>query len=146
MGFAKEFIEIIAKEKWVVYLFLVWAAAFFFWGLDGLLSTGLVGNGVVSAIANLLYLLAGIFLALFALKFLTGNFLAAISKTRLFAYFLLLWGGASFFFGVDDIIYFAPLLSQDPETAVALIAELFYLLSGVLLTLFGFRLIQSKES
>ena len=64
----------------------------------------------------------------------------------MFAYFLLLWGGASFFFGVDDIIYFAPLLSQDPETVVALLAELFYLLSGVLLTLFGFRLIQSKES
>jgi hypothetical protein len=146
MGFAKEFVEIIAKEKWVVYLFLVWAAAFFFWGLDGLLSRGLVGIGIVSAIANLLYLVAGVFLALFALKFLTGNFLEAISKVRLFAYFLLLWGGASFFFGLDDIIYFAPLLSQDAETAVALIAEVFYLFSGVLLTLFGVRLIQSKES
>jgi hypothetical protein len=146
MGFAEEFVEIIAKEKWVVYLFLVWAAAFFFWGLDGLLSQGFVGNGVVSAIANLLYLVAGIFLVLFALKFLIGNFIGAISKVRLFAYFLLLWGGASFFFGVDDIIYFAPLLSHEAETAVALIAELFYLFSGVLLTLFGFRLIQSKKN
>ena len=146
MGFAKEFMEIIAKEKWVVYLLLVRAAAFFFWGLDGLLSQGLIGNGAVSAIANLLYLVAGIFLALFALKFLKGNFLEAISKTRMFAFFLLLWGGASFFFGVDDILYFVPLLSQDAVTAVALIAELFYLISGVLLTLFGLRLIQSKES
>jgi hypothetical protein len=102
--------------------------------------------GCSKHIANLLYLVAGIFLALFSLKFLVGNLLGGVSKERLFAYFLLLWGGASFFFGVDDIIYFTPLLSQDAEPAVALIAELFYLFSGVLLTLFGFRLLQSKES
>ncbi len=144
MGFAKEFGEMLAKEKWVVYLFLVWAGAFFFWGLEGLLSLGFGGNWAVEAIANLLYLVAGIFMALFALKFLKVDPLVAVSKERLFAYFLLLWGGASFFFAINDLVYFSS-FSQDAETVVALMAALFYLASGALLTFFGFTLFQSKD-
>jgi hypothetical protein len=64
----------------------------------------------------------------------------------MFAFFLLLWGGASFFFGVNDVIYYAPSLSQDVEVAVAFIAAILYLASGVLLVLFGFNFLQSRES
>jgi hypothetical protein len=146
MGFAKDFIEMLSKQKWVVYLFLLWAGAFFFWGLDGLLSYGFGGSWVIEAIANLLYLVAGIVMALFALKFLISGFLGALSKERLFVYFLLLWAGSLFFFALNDIIYFVPLLSEDAEIAVALLAALFELLSGALLALLGFKLFQSKES
>jgi hypothetical protein len=146
MGFAKEFVEMLTKERRVVYLFLVWAGAFFFWGLDGLLSLGYGGNYAVEALANLLYLVAGIVMALFALKFLKIDPLTALSKEKMFAFFLLLWGGASFFFGVNDVIYYAPSLSQDVEVAVAFIAAILYLASGVLLVLFGFNFLQSRES
>jgi len=134
MGFAKDFVEMLVKEKWVVYLFLLWAGAFFFWGLDALSARGFEWS---LTIANLLYLVAGIVLALFAIKSLKSGFLETLSKVRAFAYFLLLWGGASFFFAVHELDYYATLLG--------LIASLFYLLSGVLLILFGFKLFQSKE-
>lgn len=134
MGFAKDFVEMLVKEKWVVYLFLLWAGAFFFWGLDGLLN---YRSEWSLTIANLLYLVAGIVLALFAIKSLKSGFLETLSKVRAFAYFLLLWGGASFFFAVHDLANYA--------TSLGLLASLFYLLSGVLLILFGFKLFQSKE-
>ena len=65
MGFAKDFVEMLVKEKWVVYLFLLWAGAFFFWGLDALSARGFEWS---LTIANLLYLVAGIVLALFAIS------------------------------------------------------------------------------
>lgn len=146
MGFAKDFGEMLAKEKWVVYLFLLWAGAFFFWGVEGLLGGRVGGNWVIEAVANLLYLVAGIVLALFAAKFMRIDPLAAFSKERLFAYFLMLWGGASFFFAVSDLLYFGPYLSGDATAGVALIASLFYLLSGAVLVLLGFKLFQSKDT
>ena len=135
MGLVKDFVEILAKEKWVVYLFLLWGGARFFWGLDGILAS----LDWSYSIANILYLGTGVVLALFALKLLKSGFLGGLSKESLFAVFLLLWGGASFFFAVHGII-------GRSEISAGLIAALFYLLSGVVLLLLGFRLIQSRGS
>jgi len=135
MGLVKDFVEILAREKWAVYLFLLWGGARFFWGLDGILAS----SEWSYLIANIFYLGTGVFLVLFAWKLLRSSFLGALSRERTFAVFLLLWGGSSFFFAVHDLIWRS-------EITAGLIAALFYLLSGVVLLLLGFKLFQSKDT
>jgi hypothetical protein len=135
MGLTRDFVELLAKEKWVAYLFLLWGGARFFWGLDGVLTP----FDWSYSIANIFYLIGGLVLALFALKLLKSNFLGVLPKENLFAYFLLLWGGSSFFFAVHDIIWRS-------EVSVGLIAALLYLLSAALLVLLGYKLLQSKDT
>jgi hypothetical protein len=141
MGFVKDCIERLAKEKWIVYLLLLWAGGRFFWGLNGILNYGFDVSWIIGAVANLLYLLTGVFLALFAVKLLERDIFAALSNERMFALFLLFWGGSSFLFAVQDIIYYG-----GAGMAVPLIATLFGLLAGVVLLMLGFKLFQNKET
>jgi hypothetical protein len=135
MGLAKEFVEILAKEKWAVYLFLLWGGARFFWGLGGILAP----FDWSYSIANIFYMLTGVFLVLFGWKLLKSSFLGSLSREKVFACFLLLWGGSSFFFAIHDI---AGLF----EVTAGAVAALFYLLSGVVLVMLGYKVLQAKNT
>ena len=139
MGLVKDFVEILAREKWAVYLFMLWGGARFFWGLGGIMSSWTYGMIGFSLIGNIFYLGTGLVLVLFGWKLLRSDFLGFLSRERLFAYFLLLWGGSSFFFAVDDIIGIG-------TNVAVFVAALFYLLSGVVLALLGYKLLMSKDA
>ena len=149
MGISKDFVEILAKEKLLVYFLLIWAGTFFFWAIHGLWSYGLHAEDaadVLAIIARLMELLAGVVLALLALKLLKSDFLGTLTKANLLAYFLLLWAGSFFFWGLSDIAYYGPYVSRYAEDATALIAALFELAAGAVLALLGWKLLTTKKT
>ncbi len=149
MGLAKDIVEVLAKEKLLVYFLLLWAGTFFFWAIYGFWvhAQGVEGAAdVLAIIAYLMELLAAVMIALLGLKLLKNNFLGALSKEKLLVYFLLFWAGSFFFWGLSDIAYYGPYASRYGEDATALIAGLFELAAGVVLTLLGWRLMTTKKS
>jgi hypothetical protein len=64
---SRSFLTALKIEKTLVYFLLFWAGQFFFWGLYDLLYY----EGIVCILAALVYLIAGVMLALFAFKSLT---------------------------------------------------------------------------
>jgi len=146
MGIAKDFVEMVAKEKLLAYFLLLWAGSFFFWAISDIASWGIhideMAPVVFALIGVLMELAAGIVLALFAAKFLTGSFLRALSKERLLVYFVLLWAGSFFFWALHDIGDFAYGFGD----ALALIGALFHLAAGALLGVLGWKLLKTKET
>ena len=149
MVLAKDIVDILAKEKLLVYFLLLWAGTFFFWAIHGLWIYGLNVEGaadVLAIIANLMDLLVGVVLALLALKLLKSGFLGTLLKEKLLVYFLLLWAGSFFFWALSDIAYYGPYASRYGEDAMAVIAALFELAVGAVLALLGWRLMATKKT
>jgi hypothetical protein len=148
MGTAKDLVEIIGKEKWLVYFLLFWAGSFVLWAVHGLMDNGFQVEEAADAldiIAHLMDLLAGVVLALLVVKCLKSDFLGTLSKERLLVYFLLLWAGSFIFWGLADIAWDGPWALEYAEDAIGLIGGLFELAAGAVLALFGWKLFQSKE-
>lgn len=142
---AKDIVELLGKEKFVVYFVLLWAGSFFFWNLSSLaygifhLGSALSGLALIS---NLLELLAGVVLGILGFKLLGMNFLATLTKEKLLVFFLLFWAGSFFFWGIYDIVDFGPL---SVEAGFRVLGALCDLAAGAVLALFAWKLMSHKE-
>jgi hypothetical protein len=91
---------------------------------------------VIWILANLFDLAAGVFLMLFAVKLLSPNFLAGLQTEKTLVYFLLLWAGQFFFWGLSDLLYY--------EGIVCILAALVYFIAGIVLALSASKFLTEK--
>ena len=140
MGSLKNIIDELAKHTLLVYFVIIWGASMFLYAVCNL---GTWGFGVediydiVWILANLFDLAAGIFLMIFGLKLMKVNFLDAIQIEKALVYFLLLWAGQFFFWGLSDLLYY--------EGIVCLLAAFVHFIAGIVLALFAWNLFNEKE-
>lgn len=149
MGIVKEFIRVIEKEKLVIYFMMLCAGAFFFWTVYRLAAYGFnagSANAAFQIIANLAELGGGIMLGLFAVKLLRSDFVGSLSKEKLLPYFLLLWGISFFFWALSDFTHYGPYGIDSFENALAVLGTLFSLGVGVVLALFSWKLMSTKDT
>ncbi len=137
---AKSIIELIERERLIVYFVLLWAGSFFFYNLSstiyyvGNLNTAAHG---IAAFSNLLELFAGVMLGLLGFTLLFNGFKLPITKERLLVFFLLLWAGSFFFWGIYAFIDIGPVTA---ENLFYVIGGIFDLVAGAVLALFSFKL------
>jgi hypothetical protein len=142
---AKNIIELLEKEKFVVYFVLLWAGSFFFWNIS---STVYYASHLYSALngfaafVNLLELLAGVMLGLLGFKLLGVKFLPMLTTEKLLVYFLLLWAGSFFFWGIYDLANIGPI---SIESGFGLLGTLCDLAAGAVLALVGWKLLNTKD-
>ena len=142
---AKNIIELIEKEKLLIYFALLWAGSFFFWNLGSEIyyATHLYSAlNVFAVFNNLIELMAGFMLGILGFKLLGMNFLPTLTKEKLLVYFLLLWAGSFFFWAIYDIIDFGP---TSIEALVRFLGILCDLVAGAVLALFGWKLLTNKD-
>jgi hypothetical protein len=142
---AKNIIELLEKEKLAIYFVLLWAGSFFFWNLSYLISSltyfGSALRGL-AVLADMIELVAGIMLGLLGFKMLGIKFLPTLTKENLLVFFLLLWAGSFFFWGLYDIIDFGPLTV---ESGFRLLGTLCDVVAGAMLAIFGWKLLKDNE-
>jgi hypothetical protein len=142
---AKNIIELLEKEKFLVYFVLLWAGSFVFWNLSSLsyyafhLYSAL---SVLALLSNLLEFLAGIMLGLLGFALLGMNVLKTITKEKLLVFFLLFWAGSFILWGIYDIIDVGPMSA---EAVLRLLGALCDLGAGTVLALFSWKLLGAKE-
>ena len=140
MGSLKTIIEELTKHSLLKYFVILWGASMF---LYAVCSLGTYGFGVEDAYAvlwilgNLFNLAAGVLLMLFGIKLLSANFLSGLNVEKTLVYFLLLWAGQFFFWGLSDLLYY--------EGIVCLLASFVHLIAGIVLALFAWKLLTEKE-
>jgi len=142
---ATNIIELLQKEKIVIYFVLLWAGSFFFWNLSSVVYYAFNMNSPLSGLAiigNLLELLAGVMLAMLGFKLLDIKFLSALTKEKLLVFFLLFWAGSFIIWGLYDLIDFGPLSA---EGVLRLLGALCDLGAGAVLALFGLKLFSAQE-
>jgi hypothetical protein len=139
VGSLKTIIDVFAKQKLLVYFLILWGASMLLYAVCNLGSGGLGIADVYDALwilANLFDLAAGIFLMLFAVKLLSPNFLEGLQTEKTLIYFLLLWAGQFFFWGLSDLLYY--------EGIVCILAALVYLIAGIVLALSAWKFLNEK--
>jgi hypothetical protein len=142
---AKNIIELIEKEKLLVYFVLLWAGSFFFWNIGSEIYYASHLNSALSGFAvfnNLIDLLTGVMLGLLGFKLLGMKFLPMLTKEKLLVYFLLLWAGSFFLWAIYGIVDFGPMSA---EAAFRLLGTLSDLVAGAVLALFGWKLLNAKD-
>ena len=144
MGKAKEIVDIIAKQIWLVYFLLIWAGSFIMWAIYGFTwGFGIENaNDALGILADLIKLATGVVLAILGLKLLGKDLIPAVAGEKLFVYFLLLWAGTFFLSGLSDIVYYARYVSQYWQYAMGIVSALFDLAAGAILALAGWQLFQ----
>ena len=141
MGSLKNIIDELAKHSLLVYFVIIWGASMFLYAVCNL---GTWGFGVedlydlVWILANLFDLAAGVFLMIFGIKLMKADFLEVIQIEKALVYFLILWAGQFFFWGLSDLLYY--------EGIICLLAALVHFFAGIILALFGWNLLNEKES
>ena len=139
MGSLKTIIDELAKQRLLIYFVILWGASMFLYAICNLGSGGLGVEDVYDVLwilANLFDLAAGIFLMLFAVKLLSPNFLAGLQTEKTLVYFLLLWAGQFFFWGLSDLLYY--------EGIVCILAALVYFIAGIVLALSAWKFLTEK--
>jgi hypothetical protein len=142
---AKDIIELLEKEKIVIYFVLLWAGSFFFWNIGSEVYYASHLNSALNGFAifnNLIELLAGVMLGMLGFKLLGIKFLPTLTKEKLLVYFLLLWAASFFFWAIFDIVDLGPITA---ETGFRLLGALCDLGAGAVLALFGWKLFSAKE-
>jgi len=142
---AKNIIELIEKEKLIVYFVLLWAGSFFFWNISNEIYYATHFYSALNGFAvfnNLIELFAGVMLGMLGFKMLGIKFLPTLTKEKLLVYFLLLWAGSFFFWAIYDIVSFGPLSA---DAIVGFFGTLCDLVAGVVLALFGWKLLNNKD-
>ena len=140
MGSLKTVIDELAKHSLLVFFIILWGVSMILYPVCSLGSWGFGVEDlydVLWILANLVELVAGVFLMLFGLKLMNANFLAGLQIEKTLVYFLLLWAGQFFFWGLSDLIYFGGIL--------CILAALVYIIAGVILALFAWKLLTEKE-
>lgn len=140
MGSLKTIIDWLAKRNTLVYFVILWGASMFLYAISNLAEWGFYIvdiYDILFTLANLFDLVAGIFLMLFGIKLMNAQFLEGIPVEKTLVYFLLLWAGQFFFWGLSDIVYFEALWT---------LAGLAHFIAGIILALFAWNLLNEKET
>jgi hypothetical protein len=147
------FLDGLAKEKFLVIFMLTWAGVFFFGTIDSYLSAintyivkGYEATPYTYALnfARLFDLGAGIILALLSLKMLIPNFMPKLKRELALLYFLLIWAGGFFFGGIADIVYYGTTTISGYDIA-GIFAMIVKFAAGAVLALFTWKLLQDKS-
>jgi len=139
MGSLKTIINELAKNKLLVFFIILWGASMLIYAIGNL---GTYGLGVADfydvlwILGNLFDLAAGIFLILFGIQLLSPNFLGALNVEKTLTYFLLLWAGQFFFWGLYDLLYYSGI--------VLLLAALVHFIAGIILAFAAFKLLPER--
>jgi len=147
-GVVKNFVDELAKHKLLVYFVTLWGAMLFLTTVYGMVEWGFAitdASGAVDLLFHLSELFAGAILVIFGVKLLSTNFLKAIKNERLIVYFLILWAASFFFGGLWNFVYYGPDVIAYPEVTIALLGGLAALLAGLVLGLFGWRMLSDPE-
>jgi hypothetical protein len=146
MGVVKNFTDELAKHTLLVYFVILWGGTMFFWSSCNLAYGSYVDIlDVVAILANLLELIAGILLVISGIKLMSTNFLAGINTEKTLVYFLILWAGSFIFWGIYDIFYYGPWVFRYLEDTLCFLGGLAAFFAGVVLGLFGWRLLAENE-
>jgi hypothetical protein len=141
---AKNIIDLLEKEKFVIYFVLLWGGSFFFWNIASEIYYISNMNSALNGFAfviNLFELIAGIMLALLGFKLLGMKFLPMLTKEKLLVYFVLLWAASFFLWAIYDIANFG----ASAEGVIRLLGALCDLGAGAVLALFGWKLFSAKD-
>ena len=139
MGSLKTIINELAKNKLLVFFIILWGASMLIYAIGNL---GTYGLGVADfydvlwILGNLFDLAAGIFLILFGIQLLSPNFLEALKVEKTLIFFLLLWAGQFFFWGLYDLLYYSGI--------VLLLAALVHFIAGIILAFAAFKLLTER--
>ena len=142
----KNIIELIEKEKILVYFVLLWAGYFFFEGIGSLFHYGFNFNSswdVLIFLIKLFYLAIGVILGVLGFKMLGIKFLPTFTKEKLLTYFLLLWGASFFLLAIFDLLSFGWISADD---SLRSLGSLFQIAAGAVLVLFGWNLLNKDMS
>ena len=93
-------------------------------------------SDVIWILGNLLDLAAGVFLMIFGIKLIKADFLDVIQIEKTLVYFLILWAGSFFFWGLDGLLSYSGL--------IFILAALVHFFAGIILALFGWKLLNEK--
>ena len=147
MGIIKNFIDELAKHKFLVYFVTLWGALLFLWNLYALIEWGGVPSGIVilDGISHLSLLLAGLILTLFGIKLSNTTFLEGIKNDKLLSYFLLVWAVSFLFLGLFLIADRGPYIFEDFEILLAFLAGLAAIFAGITLGLFSWNQLKEPE-
>ena len=140
MGSLKTVTDWLAQHQFLVYFVILWGASMFLYAVANFVDWGFgVGDlyDVLWILANLFDLASGFFLMLFGIKLMNKDFLEGIAIEKILVYFLLLWAGQFFFWGLSDIIFYE---------IVWILAGLAHFFAGIILALFAWKLLNEKET
>jgi len=139
MGSLKTIVDELAKFRFLVFFIILWGASMLLYAVCNLGTYGLGVedfNDVIWILGNLLDLFAGVFLMLFGVKLLSPNFLGALKVEKTLIYFLLLWAGQFFFWGLYDLLFY--------EGIVCLLASLVHFIAGIILAISAWMMLTQK--
>jgi hypothetical protein len=140
VGSLKTVIDWLAQHQFLIYFVILWGASMFLYAIANFVEWGFDVEGfydVLWILANLFDLASGALLMLFGIKLMNKEFLEGITTEKTLVYFLLLWAGQFFFWGLSDLTCFE---------IVWFLAGLAYLFAGIILALFAWRLLNEKET
>lgn len=141
MGSLKNVIDELRKHSLLVYFVIIWGASIFLYSVARLGTYGLSVeeiSDVTWLLGNIFDLGAGVFLMLFGIKLLITDFLEVIQTEKALVFFLVLWAGSFFFWGLDGLLSYSGL--------VFILGSLVEFFAGIILALFGWKLLNEKES
>ena len=141
MGSLKNIIDELAKHSLLVYFIIIWGASMFLYSVARLGTYGLSVEEITDVtwiLGNIFDLGAGVFLMIFGIKLLITNFLDVIQTEKALVYFLILWAGSFFFWGLDGLLSYSGL--------IFILGALGSFVAGIILALFGWKLLNEKES
>ena len=130
MGSLKTVIDELAKHRLLVYFIILWGISMIIYPVCSLGSWGLGVEDLYDALwilANLIELVAGVFLMLLGVKLMNANFLEGLQTEKTLVYFLLLWAGQFFFWGLADIVSYGGI--------ICLLAAALYIITGIILAI-----------
>ncbi len=148
------FLDGLSKEKYLVYFVLAWAGMLVFWAIDTFVGTIInITSGYTTATAytgvhlfsELFNLGAGLMLGILALKMLIPNFMPTLKREQTLIYFLLLWAGGFFFYGIADFVWYG-MNGISARDFFDVLHGLSSFAGGAVLALFAWKLLQSKTS
>jgi hypothetical protein len=141
----KNIIELIEKEKILVYFILLWAGYLFFSSIGALIHYAFNFNSswdVLVFFIKLIDLFMGAILGVIGFKMIGIKLLPTLAKETLLAYFFLLWGASFFFLAIFDLISFGWMSADD---FLRSFGSLFQIAAGAVLALFGWNLLNNKD-
>jgi hypothetical protein len=84
----------------------------------------------------------GVILGVLGFKLLGIKFLPTLTKEKLLAYFLLLWGASFFFLAIFDILSFG---WMSADVVLRSLGSLFQIAAGAVLARFGWELLNNID-
>jgi hypothetical protein len=142
----KNIVELIEKEKILVYFLLLLAGYLFLSSIGAEIHYAFNFNSswdVLVFFIKLLDLLMGVILGVLGFKMLGFKLLPTFTKEKLLAYFLLLWGASFLLLAIFDMISFGWMSASD---FLRSFGSLFQIAAGAVLALFGWNLLNKDSS